>query len=82
MDMTRQARGAGKPLSALIPFSGRSADARHTASYVLVGLLALAVTASLPFALVSPIYDLQRLESRSRVRPLQSLVRRWRGTPD
>jgi hypothetical protein len=74
MDMTRQARGAGKRLSALVPFAGRSADVGHTVSYVLVGLLALAVAASLPLALVSLVDDLQRRHERLSYRTTASAV--------
>jgi hypothetical protein len=58
--MTRLARWTGRRLPGPIPLGRPSADARHTAAYVLVGLLALAVTAALPFALVSLIDDPRR----------------------
>lgn len=70
--MTRQGRGIGERLSALAPVAGPSADVRHTVSYVLVGLLTLAVAASLPFALVSLIDDLQRGHERLSVRTTAS----------
>lgn len=72
--MTRQARGPGKRLPAPVPFARPCADVRHTVSYVLVGLLALAVTVSLPFALVSLIDDLQRSHERLSYRTTATAV--------